>query len=99
MMCLVVPAAMSLMATPPSASVNRNSVSDTQVPFNFLGLNLSGSTTSASVNRAPRTLGPVSGGVMMTTARATRPMTAPMTRSAMAMPFQLRWLGVAATNS
>jgi len=55
--------------------------------------------TCESARRFPRIRGPGSGGVMMTTASATKPMTAPMTKSAMAIPFQFRWLGVAATNS
>ena len=69
-----------------------------QVPLKCLGLYLS-RTMSSTLSRSPLILGPGLGGVTMTTARATRPMTAPMTRSAMAIPFQLRWLGVAATSS
>ena len=72
---------------------------DIHVPLRFLGLSLSSWSTSSDATRLPLILGPGSGGVIMTTARATRPITAPMTSRAMAMPFQLRWDGVAATSS
>lgn len=71
---------------------------DTQVPLYCLGLNWS-LMIKSKLTRSPLILGPGLGGVTITTAKATKAMTTPITRRAMAIPFQLRWLGVAATSS
>ena len=68
---------------------NITSIPEIHDPLKNLGFNLvSSSMTSCSDNRSPLILGPVSGGVTITTAKATRPMTEAITSKAMAMPFQ-----------
>ena len=55
--------------------------------------------TSRNIIRRPLSRGPGSSGVTMCTANATIAMTDKITKMAMNMPFQFRWLGTAATNS
>jgi len=50
-------------------------------------------------NLRPFTLGPLSGGVIRTTDKATHPSTKTITPMAIAIPFQFRSLDEEATNS
>lgn len=51
------------------------------------------------MSRRPLTLGPSSGGVRTTTEVTIRARTVTMTSSAIRIPRQLRWLGLADTSS
>ena len=69
-----------------------------QVPLKYRGFRLLDNTSIKWILR-PLIRGPGSGGVIITTDSATRPITDNITKMAIPMPFQLRWLGTAATNS
>ena len=71
---------------------------DIQVPLKYLGFKFPDKISFNSI-LLPESLGPGSGGVTTTTARATRPITDNITKIDMPIPFQLCWLGTAATNS
>ena len=71
---------------------------DIQVPFKYLGFRFPAKISFNSI-LLPESLGPGSGGVTMITDRATRPITDKITKIAIPIPFQFRWLGTAATNS
>ena len=71
---------------------------DIQVPLKYLGFKFSDKISFNSI-LLPESLGPGSGGVTTTTARATRPITDKITNKDIPIPFQLCWLGAAATNS
>ena len=71
---------------------------DIQVPLKYLGFSFPAKISFNSI-LLPESLGPGSGGVTTTTARATRPITDKITKIDIPIPFQLCWLGTAATNS
>ena len=71
---------------------------DIQVPFKYLGFSFPAKISFNSI-LLPESLGPGSGGVTMITDRATRPITDKIAKIAIPIPFQLCWLGTAATNS
>ena len=71
---------------------------DIQVPLKYLAFNFPAKISFNSI-LLPESLGPGSGGVTTTTARATRPITDKITKIDIPIPFQFRWLGTAATSS
>ena len=73
-------------------------IPDIHVALSALGTKL-GLRMWSSPILAPTTLGPSSSGVIMTTDTATLAKTMIMTKTAMLMPFQFFWLGLAATSS
>ena len=76
----------------------RTLLPDIQVPLKYLGFRFPAKISFNSI-LLPESLGPGSGGVTTTTARATRPITDKITKIDIPIPFQLCWLGTAATNS
>ena len=81
-----------------TATRGRGILPEIQVPLKYLGFKFPDKISFNSI-LLPESLGPGSGGVTTTTARATRPITDNITKIDMPIPFQLCWLGTAATNS
>ena len=79
-------------------SIKEGRLPDIQVALRVLGTYLWLRMWSRPILN-PTTLGPSSSGVMITTDTATLAKTRMITNTAMLIPFQFFWLGLAATNS